>query len=214
MSKKNKNRGTAQDTPEVPVVEAPAIATDQPVVEAKAEVVTEAKEIPVTETKEIAKEIPVSETKEIPVTEPPVVEAKVEAPVVEAPVAEPVVEAPAAPVEPVVETSTEVPAPTAPTVIKIKVRYAPAHILHPDAVITAVAIPNPKRKDTESWRLYEQFTLKAVGMTVAQYEQSFVAANRTRERARRFLRWDYAHGHINLGMPEKVEVQPQAEAAE
>jgi hypothetical protein len=102
------------------------------------------------------------------------------------------------------------------------IRYAPLAILaDPKAVIVSVA-PNPKRPNTESFDLYARFMVPSVGLTIAEYEANFAANHRQgRHRARRLLRWDYAHGFVKLEAPVEQEApapeapqEPEAPAAE
>jgi hypothetical protein len=92
------------------------------------------------------------------------------------------------------------------------IRYAPLAILaDPKAVIVSVA-PNPKRPNTESFDLYARFMVPSVGLTIAEYEANFAANHRQgRHRARRLLRWDYAHGFVKLEAPAEQEA-PAPEA--
>jgi hypothetical protein len=100
-----------------------------------------------------------------------------------------------------------------------KRRYLPAKELSAEAVILAIA-PNPKqnRSNNKSYRLYELCYKDALGLTVAQYEKQ--AQERIAEahmiepkgRARRLLRWDVEHGHIQIGVP--VKESQEAAAAE
>jgi hypothetical protein len=93
------------------------------------------------------------------------------------------------------------------------IRYAPLAILaDPKAVIVHVD-PNPKRANTESFDLYARFMVPSVGLTIAEYEANFAANHRQgRHRARRLLRWDYAHGFVKLEVPE-VQTEQEAPAA-
>jgi hypothetical protein len=98
------------------------------------------------------------------------------------------------------------------------IRYAPLSILaEPKAVIVHVD-PNPKRANTESFDLYARFMVPSVGLTIAEYEANFAANHRQgRHRARRLLRWDYAHGFVKLELPPQPETEaptPETPAAE
>jgi hypothetical protein len=87
-------------------------------------------------------------------------------------------------------------APEAPVTTEAKakvVRYADKAILNPAARITWVK-ENPKRG--KSAVRYGQFY--RVGVTVAELEAEYKAANLTRMLARADVRWDVQHGNIML----------------
>ena len=100
-----------------------------------------------------------------------------------------------APVAQVEATTTPVAKPKA-------VRYAPVStVTNPASVLVEVHPSNPKRPGSISHTLWDQFLANAQGLTVAQVEANFVAGNKTKGRARRFIRWAIAHGHVTLGNP-------------
>jgi hypothetical protein len=80
------------------------------------------------------------------------------------------------------------------------VRYASKDVLVPNARITWVK-ENPKRG--KSAVRYGQFY--RVGVTVAELEAEYKAANLTRMLARADVRWDVEHGNIMLEMPAAAE---------
>jgi hypothetical protein len=83
------------------------------------------------------------------------------------------------------------------------VRYAPVAILVPGA--TVVSVSNTKRPGTESHTLTQWLADNAPGKTVAEVEKEFAAAfenKYTAHRVRRLLRWDFAHGIVQLGMAQ------------
>jgi hypothetical protein len=80
------------------------------------------------------------------------------------------------------------------------VRYAGKDVLVPNARISWVK-ENPKRG--KSAQRYGQFY--RVGVTVAELEAEYKAANLTRMLARADVRWDVQHGNITLEMPAAAE---------
>jgi hypothetical protein len=94
-------------------------------------------------------------------------------------------------------------APEAPVTTEAKakpVRYASKDVLAPNARITWVK-ENPKRG--KSAIRYGQFY--RVGVTVAELEAEYKAANLTRMLARADVRWDVEHGNIVLEQPQAAE---------
>jgi hypothetical protein len=93
--------------------------------------------------------------------------------------------------------------PEAPVTTEAKakpVRYAGKDVLVPNARITWVK-ENPKRG--KSATRYSQFY--RVGVTVAELEAEYKAANLTRMLARADVRWDVQHGNIMLEAPAAAE---------
>jgi hypothetical protein len=132
---------------------------------------------------------------------------KVEAPEAEAPV-----------VETTAVESQETPAAEAPAVVveetpakPAKKRYANIAVLaNPNAIITHLVQPNPKR-DPNS-KTYRKYALFKVGMSVKEVEEAFVANNWPRMKARNQLRWDIEHGYVELGIKEESQAETPAEA--
>jgi hypothetical protein len=95
-------------------------------------------------------------------------------------------------------------APEAPVTTEAKaakpVRYASKDVLAPNARITWVK-ENPKRG--KSAVRYSQFY--RVGVTVAELEAEYKAANLTRMLARADVRWDVEHNNITLEQPQAAE---------
>jgi hypothetical protein len=109
-----------------------------------------------------------------------------------------------------VTTDTQVTQEAPATAKKKAVRYAPVAILVPGATVTSVT--NTKRPGTDSHELTQWLADNAVGKTVTEVEKAFVEAypnKYTAHRVRRLLRWDFAHGIVQLGVP-----QPEGNAAE
>jgi hypothetical protein len=128
------------------------------------------------------------------------------------------VEAPIAPETPMVE-SQETPTPesqeTAPAMNgpvaeapakPAKKRYASIAVLaNPNAVITHLVQPNPKKNPAS--KTYAKYALFKVGMSVKEVEEAFVAHNWPRMKARNQLRWDIEHGYVELGVKEEVKAE-------
>jgi hypothetical protein len=96
------------------------------------------------------------------------------------------------------------------------VRYASIAVLaNPNAVVTRVD-PNPKRRPSDSYDLYQAHMLPALGKTLAQVEADFMETSEGkklgRHRIRRLLRWDFAHKHIDIEAPAEVPQEPVVEA--
>jgi hypothetical protein len=95
-------------------------------------------------------------------------------------------------------------APEAPVTTEAKaakpVRYAGKDVLVPNARITWVK-ENPKRGLSKD--RYAKFY--RVGVTVAELEAEYKAANLTRMLARADVRWDVQHGNIMLEAPAAAE---------
>jgi hypothetical protein len=129
------------------------------------------------------------------------------------------VETPIAPETPVVKTTAvesqetpaaETPAPETPAK-PAKKRYANIAVLaNPNAIITHLVQPNPKR-DPNS-KTYRKYALFKVGMSVKEVEEAFVANNWPRMKARNQLRWDIEHGYVELGIKEESQAEAPAEA--
>jgi hypothetical protein len=85
------------------------------------------------------------------------------------------------------------------------VRYAPKSVLeNPNAKITWVKPqakgPNGKSKSADRYnRFYRE------GVTVAELEAEYKAANLTRMLARADVRWDVEHNNITLEQPQAAE---------
>lgn len=121
---------------------------------------------------------------------------------------------------PVVDTSTapaveattvEAPATTVeatPAQVEAKAkakRYASVAVLaNPNAVISYLVSPNPRKPGTKS---AAKFALFEVGMSVAQVEAKFVEARFGKGKARNQLRWDIEHGYVALSVPGQSENQ-------
>jgi hypothetical protein len=116
-------------------------------------------------------------------------------------------------VHPVLAIPSAAPA-SAPAPKKAKVRYAPVSVLENSAAVITSVAPNPKLVGSDSHALYAQFMVPAVGLTIAQFEQKFVDAGKTKHRARRLLRWDFAHGFITIEAPVAAPAAPAAPVVE
>jgi hypothetical protein len=98
-------------------------------------------------------------------------------------------------------------APEAPVTTEAKakvVRYASKDVLVPNARITWVKPqakgPNGKSKSADRYnRFYRE------GVTVAELEAEYKAANLTRMLARADVRWDVEHNNITLEQPQAAE---------
>jgi hypothetical protein len=99
-------------------------------------------------------------------------------------------------------------APEAPVTTEAKakvVRYAPKSVLeNPNAKITWVKpqAKGPTGKSKSATR-YNQFYRE--GITLAELEASYKAANLTRMLARADVRWDVEHNNITLEQPQAAE---------
>jgi hypothetical protein len=85
-------------------------------------------------------------------------------------------------------------------------RYASIAVLsNPNAVITSLVLPNPKR-DPNSLT-HRKYNLFKVGMSVKEVEEAFVANNWPRMKARNQLRWDIQHGYVELSVKEETPAE-------
>jgi hypothetical protein len=92
-------------------------------------------------------------------------------------------------------------------------RFAPLSTIERNAVIKSVLLPNPKRG--ESAKRYATFYTNAVGTTVQQVIDAYVAAGLTEKLAIDDLRWDTVPhlGKTHLVLDYPVAEVPAIEAA-